>query len=401
MSGHQAIAAVTAAMQTLLLRAVSDDKTVTGGQVTVHAPDRARTDNTGNQINLFLYRTAIDAAWRNQPPISLRPGESGEPALALSLSYLITAYGADDDEILSHRLLGIAMSVLNDQPILSRSVLSTMTGSGVENQPERIRIVPHPIPMDEISRMWATFQTGYRISVSYDVSPVLIDSNRAPAAPAPVLGRGQGDTGPFVGASVPPQLVAVTPPPGRGSVIAGDTLTLTGQGLDRVTGARIASARLAAAVDVAVTAINPTTAELTVPGAGLPAGPLTVAVISTDAYGTTVIGTPVPFGLAPTIVDASPLVASLVPDQPANPATATATVTLQCAPATVAGQNVAIVLRDRLVAGTADAAHPDRLTFVVTDAEAGSYPLRLRIDGQDNPPLLTDGTPAFYRLDIT
>ena len=90
------------------------------------------------------------------------------------LSYLITAYGENDDEILSHRLLGIAMGVLNDRPLLSRArhpaVAAAAPGSDLENQVERVRITPDPRPQDEISRMWTTFGTGYRLSVSYDAA---------------------------------------------------------------------------------------------------------------------------------------------------------------------------------------------------------------------------------------
>ena len=121
MSNHSAIAAVTATLTNMIQRAVSVDAAVAGGRVTARPPDRARQGVAGNQINLFLYRTSIDAAWRNQDPPSIRPGESGQPSLPLVLSYLITAYGENDDEILSHRLLGIAMGVLNDRPLLSRA----------------------------------------------------------------------------------------------------------------------------------------------------------------------------------------------------------------------------------------------------------------------------------------
>ena len=69
MSNDRAIAAVTSTLRNLLFQAVSSDADLAGTTVTTRPPDRARQDGgAGNQINLFLYRTSIDAAWRNQDP---------------------------------------------------------------------------------------------------------------------------------------------------------------------------------------------------------------------------------------------------------------------------------------------------------------------------------------------
>ena len=125
MSNNAAIAAVTATLTNMIQAAVAADTTVSSGTVTARPPDRARQGAPVNQVNLFLYRTSIDAAWRNQDPPTIRPGESGQPPLPLVLSYLITAYGENDDEILAHRLLGIAMGVLNDRPVLSRAQIAS------------------------------------------------------------------------------------------------------------------------------------------------------------------------------------------------------------------------------------------------------------------------------------
>ena len=124
LSTNRAIAAVTATLRNMLFQALSGDATLSGTVVTTKAPDQARQDGaTGNQINLFLYRTSIDAAWRNQDLPPARPGELSQPPLPLVLSYLMTAYGEDDDEILAHQLLGVGMQVLNDQPLLSPALL--------------------------------------------------------------------------------------------------------------------------------------------------------------------------------------------------------------------------------------------------------------------------------------
>ena len=60
--------------------------------------DKARGNNNNNQLNLFLYQIARNAAWSNRDiPQQVKPGETGVPPLALNLYYLVTAYGRDDD----------------------------------------------------------------------------------------------------------------------------------------------------------------------------------------------------------------------------------------------------------------------------------------------------------------
>ncbi|MEO6703149.1 MAG: DUF4255 domain-containing protein [Jatrophihabitantaceae bacterium] len=407
MSGHSAIAAVTLALQSLLQDGIAADGVVTGGQVTTKAPDLARVAAKGNQVNLFLYRTAIDPAWRNQDPVGVRPGELAEPALPLILSYLVTAYGQDDDDVLSHRLLGITMSVLNDRPILSRSLLArALPGSGLDVQSEAIRIVAHPIPQDEISRLWATFQTGYRISATYDVAVVLIDSSRPVLAAPPVLARGADDAGPFASPAVPPDpaglppvLLAGSAPGGRPSLIAGEQLSLTGQNLGAVTALVVSGLRLAQPRTLAPSSQSASQLTVTLPDGdqALPAGAYTLqAVVGAGPSSPT--SRPIPFAVRPEIDQPSPIMLSI----PAK--SRTVKIQLSCRPATVAGQSIVLVVSDRPVTGTVDAADPTKLSFELTDAVAGRYALRLRIDAQDSllvDPANPSSLLAFHVLELT
>ena len=79
MSNALAVAAVTTTLRSLLTTAL-------GGVVSVTAKplDEARQAAI-DQINLFLYHLAPNAALRNTPmPGQTKPGESGHPPLALS-----------------------------------------------------------------------------------------------------------------------------------------------------------------------------------------------------------------------------------------------------------------------------------------------------------------------------
>jgi Pvc16 N-terminal domain len=388
MSNHIAIAAVTTTLMNMIQTQVSADPVVAGGKVTAFPPDVARTNNTGNQLNLFLYRTSIDAAWRNMDPPSIRPGEVGQPPLPLVLSYLVTAYGDSDQEILGHRMLGIAMSVLNDQPVLSRAAISEIqspeaSGSGLDQQVELIKLIPDPRPLDEISRMWTTFGTGYRLSVSYDAAVLLIDSTTTASAPLPVLMRGAGDTGPSVVASLAPQIDLVTPPGAQVSARPGDTVALAGRNLAVATGIQVTGIRVTQPTVLTPT-LNQTTGDLTfqIPApATIPAGMVAIAPTYGDGSGGTIPGTAVPLALAPTITSSKALKAKL-------DAQGGATVKVTCAPDVQPGQTVALIVGSQIVPGASPASATNSLSFTLTGLTKGTtYPLRLRIDSVDSIPV--------------
>jgi hypothetical protein len=392
MSNSAAIAAVTATLTNMIQAAVSADPAVSSGTVTARPPDRARQGTPVNQVNLFLWRTTIDAALRNQDPPGSRPGESAQPPLPLVLSYLVTAYGENDDEILAHRLLGIAMEVLNDRPVLSRSQIASALpppDSGLQNQVERVRIILAPQPQDEISRMWSTFNTGYRISVSYDAAVVLIDSTRPVVAAPPALTLGRHDAGPAVAGSLSPQLQLALPPGRQPAVQPGDVLTLTGSSLSTVTAVQVSHPL--AAQPLTLAPLSGTAAQMTVQlpdPPQLPAGMATVAG-AFDAQpdqapggGTvTLVSNAVPVALAPKIVSDAPLKVTLAKKGPT-------TVTVHCSPAVEPQQSVALVVGSQLVAAEPVQAATSQLRFRLQGFTAGSYLLRLRVDSVDSIPVV-------------
>ena len=169
MSSPAALATVTATLQNLLSDVTS--------AVTTQPPSTARNGGTGEQINIFLYSTHYNTAFSNSPmPGETRDGEWAYPPLALVLKYLITAYGQNDDDISGQQLMGQTMSLLHDHPLLGRSDIVGITpDSGLHEQIERIRIIPNTLSLDDMSKLWSSFQSAeYRLSTAYEVSVVLI-----------------------------------------------------------------------------------------------------------------------------------------------------------------------------------------------------------------------------------
>lgn len=206
MSNSLAIAAVTGAMYDLLTR-VGDPSPGTepellGVEVTRRSLDNARRQETTSQLNLFLYQITKNAAISNRES---RDNNNNlyPPPLALSLHYMVTAWGKDGDELLGHRVLGRAMRILHEHstfdPTWLTSVIAKYTelgGSDLDQQIERIRITMQPLSLDEQSRLWGMFQARYHISVAYQVGVALIDSTHsrkvAPVQTATVAVRTTG-----------------------------------------------------------------------------------------------------------------------------------------------------------------------------------------------------------------
>ena len=234
MSNSLAIAAVTSTVRNFL-DAVQTD--LPGTVVTAQPLNSARRDETRpNQLNLFLYQVMPNTGWRNQDLPSTRSSETGSPPLALDLYYLLTAFGLNDDDALGHQLLGQAMSILHDHPVLNRnSIRDALAGNDLHEQIERIRITHEPISMDDLFKMWTTFQTEYRISVAYKATVVLINSQRPLRAPVPVLNFNLTAQGNLL--SPYPTITNIRLPNNAPAIRLGETLSIQGHHLsgDEVT----------------------------------------------------------------------------------------------------------------------------------------------------------------------
>ncbi|MEO6740835.1 MAG: DUF4255 domain-containing protein [Chthoniobacteraceae bacterium] len=407
MSNALAIGATTETLRSLLQRGLSGES---GVAVTTLPLDLAKTFSDGDtgRLNLFLYHTQANAAWRNQdPPRQLKPGETGQPALALDLFYLVTPYESNPApaSIVPHRLLGRAMSTLHDHTLLgAKEIRDAFAGSELEDQVERVRITPHPLSVEDLSKLWVIFQTEYRISAAYQVSVVLIESTRGVKAPLPVLTRGKDDRGVAAqGDLIPPfpSLDSIGLPEMQRTANLGTLLTVKGHHLAG-SGLVVEAAhpRLAAPVLLALEPGNTDTEfavklPTTLPSA-LAAGVCMLTMRLTkpgETFERTTNG--LPFALAPEITNSA-----------ANPIGVTrtdtstvknVTITLECQPAVLPGQRVALLLGDRDVPAPPRTASETQLKFVADTSTrpitGGKYFVRLRVDGVDSELVKYTGQP--------
>jgi len=215
MSNALAIAAVTAVMKDLLNNGLIDQNVSgsLGGNVTVTAlpPDIAiplNGESSEDTINLFLYHVTPNQGWRNVSlPSRDAAGERlSNPPLALDLHYLITAYS--QQQYHAEILLGYAMQLLHETPILTREAIRTalrspspvdgsilpaafraLAAAELAEQVEQVKICPASMGTEEMSKLWSAFQTHYRPTAAYQVSVVLIESRRSTRSPLPVQSR--------------------------------------------------------------------------------------------------------------------------------------------------------------------------------------------------------------------
>lgn len=396
MSNALAIAAATATLRQILLQGVTADPDLNDATVTIQPLDKARGTNTVNQLNLFLYQIQRNPAWVNSDmPQQVQSGETGFPPLPLNLWYLLTAFGRNDDadnsaQPFGHHLLGKAMNILHDHPVLSAAeiVAATQTilpKSDLDRQIERIRITFQPLSVEEIYRLWTGFATQYRLSAAYEVAVTLIDSTRATRAPIPALTRGKSDQGiasqpdltpPF------PGLQTITPPDNQPSARLNDLVTLTGYHLDGTNvGVRFNHALWTAPIEIA-------------PEPGGTATQLSVRIPNNPS------AWPAGFYVVEVLVQrpgesyrrsTNQLTLSLAPSITITPTSAPAgniTYAVTSVPDVRPTQRAALLLGDQETLAKDHPAQTATLTFVADNMTAGNYYVRLRVDGVDS--LLVD-----------
>jgi hypothetical protein len=195
MSNYLAIATVTATLQRLLQVAIQVD--LPGAKVTTVRPEASGGKTPEVGVNIYLYQAIPNPAWRNYDLRNRRPkGELVKQAqAALDLFYIMTFYG-NDIELEPQRLLGSAVRTIVDNPILTPEMIGAtlnhsnfryLADSTLEQQVDRVTIVPSKMNTEELSKIWSVFfQTPYMLSFACQGGAVLIEGNKQSARALPV-----------------------------------------------------------------------------------------------------------------------------------------------------------------------------------------------------------------------
>jgi hypothetical protein len=128
------------------------------------------------RVTLFLFEVGEDPSARNRPRVrGMAPPNVTlqKPPMALLLRYLLAPWGGD--RFTEHRLLARAMQALYDNAILSGPDLrGNLTGTD-----QALKITLSPLTLEERTRVWHSVQRPYRLSASYEVRVINLDSETA------------------------------------------------------------------------------------------------------------------------------------------------------------------------------------------------------------------------------
>ncbi len=430
MSSALAIAAVTAALKDLLNDGLlnHDLSSIGSFSVTATPPDRITTGaNEPNQLNLFLYQVTANVGWRNVD-LPSRDGNGARVSnapLALNLHYMLSAYGSQD--LNAEILLGYAMQLLHETPVLSRAQLRTVLGApspvdgsilpspfgtmpavDLADQVELIKISPVFLTTEELSKMWTAMQARYRPTMAYMVSVVLIQLAGGARSAPPVLTRGKDDSGPVALAAPFPTLLGVRPAASDSlpAMRLGDDLIVTGTNLDAQGTMTAIFENAQAGVVQEMTpapATSPGTLSLHIPStaenanamnewaAGMYTLTLRVQRPNIPAWTTN----SVPVALAP-----------LITVSPNSAAPGDIALTVTCTPRLLPDQEPhtnllfgSQPLQPDSIDTPADATQPTTLQFTAPSIAAGDYVARLRVEGIDSLPVTLSGSPPKLSFD--
>jgi len=394
MSTTAALAATTQMLRSVLLDATSALWAKLGSTPAISAvpPDRITTEE-GDQLNVFLYRTALNPGWCDAglPVRSANGTRLTQPPLALDLHYVISAHCKTD--LHAELLMGSAMEALHGMSILtapaitkyysqatptdiSADIWTLLSGAQLDEQPEQVTVSFENMSIDDISKLWSVLGEKYRPSAAYVITVVLLQPQGPVRAALPVTQPAGLQVNPLL----VPQLASLTPE----RVTWGDTrplnligANLLGSNAQVVFGANITASPAASSTPISIDVALPATAR-----AGLQ--PVRVRHRAIPPGG----------GALRTSEQSNPLALFVSPKL--GPVTATAgTVEADLEPPVDPGQRVQLILYGA-TNFTIDAAPRTtpvtQVEFDTTTVPAGTYLIQIDVDGAQT--VLTQPAPG-------
>jgi hypothetical protein len=158
-----------------LVALLRDELSLTDTEIQLRAPAGV-ADTT--RLTLFLYASIESPVLKNEGWRMASPTQLLAPPLTLDLYYLLTSHprttsDPTEDSLAAHSLLAAAMRVLHVNASLSGVRLrGELAGSDQE-----LHVTLNPVTVEDMTRLWEVFPNeSYRLSVSYCVTPVRIDT---------------------------------------------------------------------------------------------------------------------------------------------------------------------------------------------------------------------------------
>jgi hypothetical protein len=200
--------------------------------VNVGRPEDAANGNIST-LNIFLYETLFDSGLKNYPLVD---GQS--PPLWLTLKYLLTSFDAagHSDTADAHDVLGQGAGALQELAFIGLDgAVANGVRSALEDNPEALKITFDECNVDLINKLTQASDDEYRVSLAFQVRPVMIVPPDRPSfnllvgvnyTTTPIT-LSADPVGLDVLASLGPRLKAITPT----KVAIGEELEIRGEDL--------------------------------------------------------------------------------------------------------------------------------------------------------------------------
>lgn len=410
MSNSLAIAAVTSSIRYVLDRSLQRPHPgpVGGaGVTTLHPGDLTSSDLESTAgLNVYCYLVTPNHAW-NLTDLPTRRSDGStvqRPLAALDLHYLVTCYGSEAT-LETQRLLGRAVAALSATSVLGRDVVNAaldlygtdtdtlfLADSDLAGEVELVKLAPVTLSLEEMSKLWGVLDTPYQLSLTYLATVVLISAEATPTRALPVRTRSISVT-----TSGSARLADVATDPPDAAIGTGSVLVLRGSRLLAPTGAQT-RVRVGPALLAPDDGASPAEVRVSLTD-DVPAGVHGVQVVHRSPAG----GGGAPPARTLSSSNAVPVVVR--PQVTVDSVTATE-VTLAVSPPLQPRQRVSVLL-SRLSGGApddpqdvtieltpvvADGAPVPEVTFTHDAVPAGTWLVRLQVDGTDSIPQATGET---------
>jgi len=179
---NSAIRAASETLRSVLLAAMQADPIlkllftgVGAAVVSLGNPDEMSSGGESG-ISLWLYRVERDDQRLNAPPERIAPNRLRPTPLPVRLHYLICPMiGLDGSAVpvaTRHHVLGAILQAFHETPLVSGALLSgDFAGTSVE-----LAVRLENPGLEEIARLWDSLDSGYTLSLAYEVGIVSIET---------------------------------------------------------------------------------------------------------------------------------------------------------------------------------------------------------------------------------
>jgi hypothetical protein len=184
------IRAASLTLQGVLQRsfvADADLKALFGGSAIVSLATPDGMEAAGEiGLSMWLYRLIRDEQTLNRPARRIAQNLIRRQPLPVRLHYLMTPIITGASNIpapeAEQLIIGRVLQTFHDEPLISGADLEgSYQGTGVE-----LAVRLETLGLDETSRIWEGLERSYQLSISYEVSIVVIAADLAPIAVTPV-----------------------------------------------------------------------------------------------------------------------------------------------------------------------------------------------------------------------